>query len=63
MPMWKSTSSFCNDPWLFMFNRTGIIKEDLWGQDIVRKCFILTKYCSQCHPRFFIYLFFFMQNV
>ncbi|XP_052816143.1 L-fucose kinase-like [Mya arenaria] len=32
-PMWKSTSSFCNDPWMFMMNRTGIIKEDLWGQD------------------------------
>ncbi|KAL4234744.1 hypothetical protein ACF0H5_006386 [Mactra antiquata] len=32
-PYWKSTSSYCNDPWVFMMNRTGIIKEDLWGQE------------------------------
>ncbi|XP_045193477.2 L-fucose kinase-like [Mercenaria mercenaria] len=33
-PMWKSVSSFCNDPWVYMMNRTGIIKEDLWGQEV-----------------------------
>ena len=33
--MWKSVSSFCNDPWVYMMNRTGIIKEDLWGQEVV----------------------------
>ncbi|XP_052231243.1 L-fucose kinase-like isoform X2 [Dreissena polymorpha] len=33
MPMWKGTSSFCNDPWIYMMNRTGIVKEDLWGKD------------------------------
>ncbi|KAH3769392.1 hypothetical protein DPMN_170659 [Dreissena polymorpha] len=33
MPMWKGTSSFCNDPWIYLMNRTGIVKEDLWGKD------------------------------
>ncbi|CAG2249520.1 FUK [Mytilus edulis] len=34
LPMWRSTSSFCNSPWIIMMNRTGMIKEDLWSSDI-----------------------------
>ncbi|XP_052061066.1 L-fucose kinase-like isoform X2 [Mytilus californianus] len=34
LPMWRSTSSFCNSPWIVMMNRTGMIKEDLWSSDI-----------------------------
>ncbi|XP_048253759.1 L-fucose kinase-like isoform X2 [Haliotis rufescens] len=33
-PSWKSTSSFCNEPWLVVLNRTGITKEDLWGTEL-----------------------------
>ncbi|XP_063440263.1 L-fucose kinase-like isoform X2 [Mytilus trossulus] len=34
LPMWRSTSNFCNSPWIVMMNRTGMIKEDLWSSDI-----------------------------
>lgn len=34
LPMWRSTSNFCNSPWLVMMTRTGIIKEDLWSLDV-----------------------------
>lgn len=33
--MWRSTSNFCNSPWVVIMNRTGIIKEDLWPSDCV----------------------------
>ncbi|CAG5122605.1 unnamed protein product [Candidula unifasciata] len=31
---WKSMSTFCNQPWLLMLNRTGIGKEELWNSDV-----------------------------
>ncbi|XP_021373527.1 L-fucose kinase-like isoform X1 [Mizuhopecten yessoensis] len=33
-PMYKSTTTFCNNPWVVFLNLTGIIKEDLWGPDM-----------------------------
>ncbi|XP_067651598.1 L-fucose kinase-like isoform X1 [Haliotis asinina] len=33
-PSWKSSSTFCNEPWLVVLNRTGITKEDLWGTEV-----------------------------
>lgn len=33
-PMYKSTTTFCNNPWVVFLNLTGIVKEDLWGPDV-----------------------------
>ncbi|XP_050398758.1 L-fucose kinase [Patella vulgata] len=33
-PTWKTTSTFCNTPWLLFLNRTGILREDLWGTEV-----------------------------
>ncbi|XP_041375931.1 L-fucose kinase-like [Gigantopelta aegis] len=33
-PTWKTTSTFCNDLWLVFLDRTGILREDLWGTDV-----------------------------
>ena len=34
LPAWRTTSNFCNNPWLVIMDRTGIIKEDLWATDV-----------------------------
>lgn len=52
-PHWKSTSSFCNDPWMYLMNRTGIIKEDLWGQEVETDD--QTIYTAQLFPVFHAY--------
>ncbi|KAK3697445.1 hypothetical protein RRG08_031209 [Elysia crispata] len=34
-PSWKSMSTFCNQPWLVLLNRTGIVMEELWGTEVL----------------------------
>ncbi|KAK6982593.1 L-fucose kinase, partial [Biomphalaria glabrata] len=33
-PSWKSKGTFCNQPWLLLLDRTGIIREELWDSDM-----------------------------
>ncbi|ESO90992.1 hypothetical protein LOTGIDRAFT_217536 [Lottia gigantea] len=33
-PSWKSTSTICNETWMLFLNRTGILREDLWGTEV-----------------------------
>ncbi|XP_059142125.1 L-fucose kinase-like [Physella acuta] len=33
-PTWKSMSTFCNQPWLVLLDRTGITREELWESNM-----------------------------
>ncbi|KAH9499097.1 hypothetical protein Btru_006679 [Bulinus truncatus] len=33
-PSWKSKGTFCNQPWVVLLDRTGIIREELWDSDM-----------------------------
>ncbi|CAL1547211.1 unnamed protein product [Lymnaea stagnalis] len=33
-PSWKSMSTFCNQPWLVLLDRTGIVREELWDSNM-----------------------------